>query len=105
MEYAAVEKCMDATELLAISDAPLRVRLRNAYESAFARLSAEDVPEDARASFVKLKARLERVSDSEGGGGVDARLREASDAEVMEIAMLAWDVISAVLYSVTAHAG
>ena len=104
MEYAAVEKCMDATELLAISDAPLRARLRNAYESAFARLSTDDVPEDARASFLKLKARLERVPDSEGGG-VDERLREATDTEVMEIAMLAWDVISAVLHSVTAHAG
>ena len=103
MEYA-IEKCMDATELLAIGDAPLRVRLRNAYESAFARLSADEIPEDARASFVKLKGRLERVTDAEHGG-VEARLREASDPEVMEIAMLAWDVISAVLYSGTRHGG
>jgi hypothetical protein len=103
LDYA-VEKCVDAAELLAISDAPLRARLRNAYESAFARLSADDIPEDARASFVKLKGRLERVADAEHGG-VEARLREASDPEVMEIAMLAWDVISAVLYSVTGHGG
>ena len=96
------EKCMLAAESLATSDAPLRGRLENAYISSLIRLSAPDIrkqmPAEARAPFDELEKRLEAVDDPELGS-VHASLRAASDEEVREIADLAWQVISSVVWN------
>jgi hypothetical protein len=90
MSYAH-EKFSSAVHEMAVSELPIRERVRNAH-TAFIAVCEDDLPADARVDFVALMARMTWAEDKTGEGTVAATLRLVSDGEARSLARLICDI-------------
>jgi hypothetical protein len=89
----ADEKFSVAVRTLAISEEPMRQRIRDAYRS-FTAVGPEDFPEGSsvRADYVALMARMTWAEDKTGQGTIPATLAVISDDECRRLADLICDI-------------
>jgi len=92
LHYAA-EKFAVAVHEMAVSEAPLRQRIRDAWDQ-FHPVGEEDFPEGStvRSEFVALRARTTWCEGKNGEGTLDATLAVISDRECRRLVHLICDV-------------
>ena len=74
----------------------IKQRLIKAYEDNLAEIDEDELPEEARSSFVDLRRRMQRVAPANGEGHACASVRKMSVDEASECAVMVVAVYSQV---------